>query len=171
MPQLDHRDPAIIGLLGAGGPYSTADLGNVSIQSSYSSSTSASTPSGQQKNINILTLGDTSSPHHPSSPVGHDSPHADGHRSRDVSAGTAEALADILTPPQTPQILASRSSSPLRSPLATWDNEWGRKWRTGMPSLAPGDVFARPYYGLIVDGIHLHPNSVRVGSRILCPMN
>jgi N-acetylglucosamine-6-phosphate deacetylase len=52
-------------------------------------------------------------------------------------------MREQLTPPQTPtKTDTSRLVVPARNV----------------------EVLERPYYGLIVDGVHSHPNSVRVGS-------
>lgn len=63
----------------------------------------------------------------------------------------SEAFDDHPTPPQTPMLAATRVA--------------GKVPRLGL-HLEKGQVadleFERPFYGLIVDGIHSHPNSVRV---------
>ncbi|KAF8548988.1 carbohydrate esterase family 9 protein [Imleria badia] len=102
MPQLHHRDPSIIGLLGA---------------SPYTSSGPAS---------DFVPL--------PSSP------------DKGSSSGTtqktpyvSEAFDEIQTPPGTPV-----------------------KRHTRQPSTLGQTPFERPFYEIIVDGIHSHPNSVRL---------
>ena len=61
---------------------------------------------------------------------------------------TSEAFDDVQTPPQTPVLRAQPDLEELH--------------------LTKGRVadlsFERPFYEMIVDGIHSHPNSVRVSS-------
>ena len=103
MPQLHHRDPSIIGLLGAS-PY---------------------TSSGPASDFAPL----------PSSPSGSGFSSGTSQKTPYVS----EAFDEIQTPPGTPVKRHIRQSSTLgQSP------------------------FERPFYEIIVDGIHSHPNSVRV---------
>ena len=124
MPQLHHRDPSIIGLLGA------------------------------SPHINGPSSPIASSPTTPPSPASPAS--AAGTTSSQVSLRTttkaqSEAFDDHETPPQTPPFAATRVQ--------------GKVPRLGL-HLEKGQVadleFERPFYGLIVDGIHSHPNSVRV---------
>ena len=98
MPQLHHRDPSIIGLLGAS-PYTSS-----APASDFAPLPSSSTKSGFHK-----------------------TPYA------------SEAFDEFRTPPGTPVKLQIKNSTTLgQSP------------------------FERPFYEIIVDGIHSHPNSVRV---------
>ena len=60
---------------------------------------------------------------------------------------TSEAFDDEQTPPQTPMIRAADELKLHKSKAA--------------------EAFQRPFYELIVDGIHSHPNSVRVSGREL----
>ncbi|KAG9023346.1 hypothetical protein FRB95_013210 [Tulasnella sp. JGI-2019a] len=106
MPQLHHRDPAIIGLLGAGG--------------SYASQT-------------VLK------------PLANEPIKFNGTHARKVLRQMDEAVSEMPTPPDTP-IEPSPAYVDAASVVA--------------PSIAEG--FQRPYYGLIVDGIHSHPHSVRL---------
>ena len=70
---------------------------------------------------------------------------------RTTTKPQSEAFDDHETPPQSPMLAASRVA--------------GRVPRLGL-HLEKGQVadleFERPFYELIVDGIHSHPNSVRV---------
>lgn len=173
MPQLHHRDPAIIGLLGAGGLYSTCQVGEIPSSSSVPPSRALSPASSPPKapnftqtltkKISALALPNSSLA---SSSSGNATPQR---QKRDASAGTAEALDDLLTPPMTPilnpQSMSTASAAQRASFADNVENKMdAAKQRLGMPSVAEGDVYARPYYGLIVDGIHSHPNSVRVSS-------
>ncbi len=135
MPQLHHRDPAIIGLLGAGGPCSTGavpSVGNII--------GSAITPLSLDSSIPYMPVSGASTPFRP------------GHLPRPPSVSMSEALNESITP-QTPS-----SMSPSLSPTG--------KERKALKhiTLPEMDEFERPFYGIIVDGIHSHPNSVRVSS-------
>ncbi|XP_006461262.1 hypothetical protein AGABI2DRAFT_185538 [Agaricus bisporus var. bisporus H97] len=112
MPQLHHRDPSIIGLLGA-------------------------------------------SPH--ISPF-IDPMDADSSPALSATSGTVEehmSMLDGSTPPMTPISTRAPSVSSTSS----------RKSRKAL-HLDKGQVadmeFERPFYGIIVDGVHCHPNSVRL---------
>lgn len=117
MPQFHHRDPSIIGLLGA---------------SPHMDATSTAL---------AYVLCD------PAHTI----------QMRDGVASPMEANFDLtgngsgLQTPATPSEYSSDSSSSLRGPKERID-------------------FKRPWYGIIVDGIHCHPNSVRVSNvRISSP--
>ncbi|KAF8914567.1 Metallo-dependent hydrolase [Mucidula mucida] len=105
MPQLHHRDPSIIGLLGASPHLET-----------HFSPITAQLYSGMQSPVSKQVTGVRS-------PI-------DG----------SEAFDQNDTPPQTPL------------------------FRGGQGGLTPTSAkdFTRPFYELIVDGIHSHPNSVRL---------
>ena len=124
MPQLHHRDPSIIGLLGA------------SPHISPPSSPATSSPT---------------SPTSPATPVPSVRVSSSQVSLRTTTKPQSEAFDDHETPPQTPMLVASRVA--------------GRVPRLGL-HLERGQVadleFERPFYELIVDGIHSHPNSVRV---------
>lgn len=126
MPQLHHRDPSIIGLLGAS-PHINGPFSPIS-----------STPPA---------------PMSPASPSSH-SPIRGSLRG--TTKAQSEAFDDHETPPQTPMSVATRAA--------------GKVPRLGL-HLDKGKVadleFERPFYELIVDGIHSHPNSVRVRPRPL----
>ncbi|EIN06566.1 Metallo-dependent hydrolase [Punctularia strigosozonata HHB-11173 SS5] len=114
MPQLHHRDPSIIGLLGSS-PF---------LSSKFS----------------VHPPPFPSSSRLPSKPT-----------SPDLKA---EALNELETPPQTPLLAASPKNAP--PPLALEPSkEGGKPKKEKIP-------FARPFYELIVDGVHSHPNSVRL---------
>ena len=124
MPQLHHRDPSIIGLLGAS-PHISAP--SSPIPSPLTSPASpASPPSPARSSSSQISL-------------------------RTTTKAQSEAFDDHETPPQSPMLAASRVT--------------GRMPRLGL-HLEKGQVadleFERPFYELIVDGIHSHPNSVRV---------
>jgi N-acetylglucosamine-6-phosphate deacetylase len=108
MPQLHHRDPSIIGLLGAS-PH----------LSSYVSPTMKPTPSVSRSIISGSSFSDSSLGRKP----------------------TSEAFDELETPPQSPLLAATLSKHRTKASQATLD---------------------RPFYELIVDGIHSHPNSVRL---------
>lgn len=183
MPQLHHRDPAIIGLLGAGGLYSTCEVGEIPSSNSLSLSSSLSHPASPtsvsststspgkgivgklQKKISALALSSPVVPSTGAALISESGNATPQRKTRDGAAGHAEALDDLLTPPQTPVLPPMKRASSgggavkLATDVKSIDKAHQRK---GMPSVAPGDSYARPYYGLIVDGIHSHPNSVRV---------
>jgi N-acetylglucosamine-6-phosphate deacetylase len=126
MPQLHHRDPSIIGLLGASphinGPFSPI----------------ASCPA---------------TPASPVSPVSPASITSSQVSLRLTTKAQSEAFDDHQTPPQTPAMAATRLAVKVPGPRLGLHLEKGRV----------ADLeFERPFYGLIVDGIHSHPNSVRV---------
>lgn len=122
MPQLHHRDPSIIGLLGAS-PHLSSPL------SRNLPSYSRSAVSGAALNKAISTLKPVHMPH------------------------KSEAFDDLETPPLTPSSANGGGSPPQAA-------------SRGELHLDKGQVadlsFERPFYEMIVDGIHSHPNSVRV---------
>ncbi|KAF8590850.1 carbohydrate esterase family 9 protein [Ramaria rubella] len=112
MPQLHHRDPSIIGLLGAG--------------ASEEAFASASTPEENKSQI---------------------VPHV------------SEALPERVTPVQSP--------SPTMQPVVAGGKKArevnGRdKSQRETVSQKQKQEFVRPFYGIIVDGCHSHPHSVRL---------
>lgn len=134
MPQLHHRDPSIIGLLGAS-PY-------------LHSPTAITThlPCNIQDPLSFLESSSPLNGSQNSSPKGSHSPPA-----------PPEAFEKYSTIPSRRGTLSSRAITPL--------NLSNKKSRPSL-HLEKGQIadmaFERPHYGLIVDGIHCHPNSVRV---------
>ena len=124
MPQLHHRDPSIIGLLGASPHLTPPPSPTSSLPTSRASPVSP--VSSARISSNQVSL-------------------------RTTTKAQSEAFDDHETPPQTPMLAASRVA--------------GNVPRLGL-HLEKGQVadleFERPFYELIVDGIHSHPNSVRV---------
>ena len=123
MPQLHHRDPSIIGLLGASPHLSAAGVSQgIPEYHRHVSGTTLSNAIDTRKHV-----------------TKYHSPHK------------SEAFDDHDTPPLTP-VFTGRSlpQTPSRSGL----------------HLDKGQIadmaFERPFYEMIVDGIHSHPNSVRV---------
>lgn len=125
MPQLHHRDPSIIGLLGAS-PY---------LSSTFTPLHSPIKVSGTSKTklngVSEAANGSTIPPHSP-------------HVAR--AAALAPALSGVVTPMPIPS-----------------EKDHKNEYHT-QESKARTMDFERPFYDLIVDGIHCHPNSVRVGS-------
>jgi len=113
MPQLHHRDPSIIGLLGAS-PYVAVPSAKSPTTSSFPSHASLASATSLSKKLT------------PATGVG------------------SEAFDELVTPPETPLLEAVDSDLKLKK---------------GPVSHMP---FERPFYELIVDGIHSHPNSVRL---------
>ena len=137
MPQLHHRDPSIIGLLGA---------------SPWLSSPFDPSPAVLPCTLDHFppfelptSIHDTGA----STPTGHFSlsPQALKKILEESSARTKRQealLSGIVSPSNLPTRKQSRPSLHLdKGQIADMS-------------------FERPYYGLIVDGIHCHPNSVRV---------
>ncbi|PFH52140.1 carbohydrate esterase family 9 protein [Amanita thiersii Skay4041] len=120
MPQLHHRDPSIIGLLGAS-PY---------LYSSFSPIQS-STTTPQRGHSRVGSIAKTT--------------------------GGSEAIDENVTPPQTPLSRRGGVMAPALSGTVTpvGVNSEGDQ-------LARTMDFERPFYDLIVDGIHCHPNSIRL---------
>lgn len=133
MPQLHHRDPSIIGLLGAS-PY-------------LSSSSFLPFPSAiiSALNVSLSSRPITKEP---------------------LIDRISEALDEIKTPPQTPMLLVEQAYRKSLLPTGKSIASPGSAAITASESELKKDLtpipFDRPFYGIIVDGIHSHPNSVRL---------
>ena len=143
MPQLHHRDPTIIGLLGASPHFSpVSPVPPVPPVPPYPITPLAS---GLPPNTSNPNAGVTI----PANQAGH-----------------AEAIdtTDTDTPPQTPFY---PSSSGVGMPLLLPTRK-GSKTELHLEKGEVADMaFVRPFYGMIVDGIHSHPNSVLVSLTLL----
>ncbi|KAK7465438.1 N-acetyl-glucosamine-6-phosphate deacetylase [Stygiomarasmius scandens] len=130
MPQLHHRDPSIIGLLGAS-PHLASPFTPITVKPLFASGESG--------------------PPSPRSPISRsNSKFAVSKASTGVGS---EAFDDFDTPPQTP-VLAAMRSGKLGKSASISQISLGQ-------SEAPAE-FTRPFYEMIVDGVHSHPNSVRL---------
>jgi len=120
MPQLHHRDPSIIGLLGAS-PHLSSYFSPIS-------SPTASTPKPTfRRSLSLKTKSIL--------------PGIFNGNGKNSPKAASEAFDDSDSPPMSPRSLLSQAAIKARSSVATLD---------------------RPFYELIVDGIHSHPNSVRL---------
>ncbi|OAX42798.1 carbohydrate esterase family 9 protein [Rhizopogon vinicolor AM-OR11-026] len=141
MPQLHHRDPSIIGLLGASPYMYSTFLPFPSVIVSALKATIPSLPSTKEP----LPLS-----------IGH----------------ISEAFDEIETPPQTPILLAEQAHKKRRLPtgksvasttaITPVPLESRQSTQGEQKSSVSTMPFDRPFYELIVDGIHIHPNSVRL---------
>ena len=123
MPQLHHRDPSIIGLLGAS-PHLSSYFSPIS-------SPAVNTPKPTlRRSISLKSRSMLPGIFGGS-----------GRESKSSPKATSEAFDDSDSPPQSPKSLLAQAAIKARSSIATLD---------------------RPFYELIVDGIHSHPNSVRL---------
>lgn len=86
----------------------------------------------------------------------------------------SEAFDDVETPPQTPLYVENHVGK-TASGLVTPPSPIGRASSGSEIRLNKGQAlnmgFERPFYGIIVDGIHSHPNSVRVREDTVLPRN
>ncbi|RDB25489.1 N-acetylglucosamine-6-phosphate deacetylase [Hypsizygus marmoreus] len=144
MPQLHHRDPAIIGLLGAS-PHLSSPL-------------SPLPPHPPRKSTFVSEPGISRPVHHIPTAIL-------------TEAGHSEAFDDTATPPLSPFYFGNSLTSPTSNTQSLSDavaqlTVADKKGSRSELHLEKGQVadmaFVRPYYGLIVDGIHSHPNSVRL---------
>ncbi|KAK7036426.1 N-acetyl-glucosamine-6-phosphate deacetylase [Paramarasmius palmivorus] len=133
MPQLHHRDPSIIGLLGSS-PHLASPF----------------TP------ITVNTLFHRPSPGSPKS-LSRSSSRAWANAPKSPPITASEAFDEIETPPQSPVLAAARNRIAALSRSETIPS-----LQLDSASNLPKEDFERPFYELIVDGIHSHPNSVRL---------
>jgi N-acetylglucosamine-6-phosphate deacetylase len=139
MPQLHHRDPSIIGLLGAFESATAYTTSSPSTQFTYPT-----------KDVAIK---------------------AEEKDARDTRQHVSEALRETATPPQTP-LLRPTLPEEKQSRTVPVPRAGGKKERVNEQvdvARERKSVFERPYYGIIVDGCHSHPHSVRV--RDVFPFN
>ena len=123
MPQLHHRDPSIIGLLGAS-PHLSSYFSPISSPIANTPKPTPKRPLSLKSRLFLPILFTGS-----------------GKEGRNSPKATSEAFSDSDSPPMTPGSLLSQAAIKARASIATLD---------------------RPFYELIVDGIHSHPNSVRL---------
>ncbi|KAI0317169.1 Metallo-dependent hydrolase [Amylostereum chailletii] len=129
MPQLHHRDPSIIGLLGASphlaSPFSPITSGQISPTSGSITPVLRTTPAA------------------------------------------SEALAEQQTPPQSPILAATHVASKVRKLPGGGPVRQASRASLHLEKGQVADMeFERPFYELIVDGIHSHPNSVRLAYNV-----
>ncbi|KAF5368425.1 hypothetical protein D9758_002214 [Tetrapyrgos nigripes] len=132
MPQLHHRDPSIIGLLGAS-PDLASPFSPITVKTLfYSGESGGSSPRSPVSRTNSKYAVSKAS----------------------TGAGS-EAFDELDTPPQTPLLAAMRGKL-LKSSSSISQIQLDHR-ETPSPS-----EFTRPFYEMIVDGVHSHPNSVRL---------
>ncbi|EEB94028.1 hypothetical protein MPER_07235, partial [Moniliophthora perniciosa FA553] len=138
MPQLHHRDPSIIGLLGSS-PHLASPF----------------TP------ITVNTLFNSPGPGSPKV-LSRSSSHARTTTSKSTPIPASEAFDEIETPPQSPMLASVRNKMAALSRSETIPT-----LKLDSTPTPKKEVFERPFYELIVDGIHSHPNSVRMVRNVI----
>ncbi|KAL0955867.1 hypothetical protein HGRIS_002067 [Hohenbuehelia grisea] len=162
MPQLHHRDPSIIGLLGAS-PHLSNSFSPVTV----------SFPALPPYNPIAPPSGNASPTSAPTSPTHIGLMRTKSTNStrsvKSIGGVKSEAFDDIETPPQTPILAASRAAaqgvngSGTMTPLSLGHARKASRPELHLEKGMIADMdFERPFYGVIVDGIHSHPNSVRL---------
>ncbi|KAG6335488.1 hypothetical protein ID866_3595 [Astraeus odoratus] len=142
MPQLHHRDPSIIGLLGSS-PY---------VASGPSDLPFVIEPVGKGKSP---TGSVSTTPKKSSSP----GPYASEAFDDSITPPSPRSPVLASTPSETPKSHSHTPSTAATTPLSTSPHGEGQSRRG---QRMPRTPFERPFYELIVDGIHSHPNSVRL---------
>ena len=133
MPQLHHRDPSIIGLLGASPHLASPTAITAQLPCTFTA-----------EPVPLLELPEA---------------HGNNASKGPVLEHASEAFehANVLT--RKPTLIATKPPRSQTKPQTRPTLHLDKGYVADM-------TFERPYYGIIVDGIHCHPNSVRVCHRL-----